>query len=50
MSRRKADLECGNPEAAKADLAAADMWAQRVMGARKEIERRKEAKEHGVTQ
>ncbi len=50
MNRRKADLECGNPDAVKADLAAADQWAQRSMGARKEIERRKEEKSHGVTQ
>ena len=50
MARRKADLECGNAEAVKADLASADMWAQKSMGARKEIERRKEAKSHGVTQ
>lgn len=50
MSRRKADLECGNVEAVKADLAQADLWAQKSMGARKEIERRKEEKTHGVTQ
>jgi tetratricopeptide (TPR) repeat protein len=48
MSRRKADLECGNVPAIKADLAAADMWAAKSMGARKEIEREKEAKSHGV--
>ena len=50
MNRRKADLECGNAPAVQADLAAADQWAQRSMGARKEIERRKEEKSHGVTQ
>ena len=50
MNRRKADIECGNPDAVKTDLAAADQWAQRSMGARKEIERRKEEKSHGVTQ
>ncbi len=50
MARRKADLECGNAPAVKADLEQADMWAQKSMGARKENERRKEAKEHGVTQ
>ena len=49
MSRRKADLECGNDAARKADLQAADMWAQRSMGARKEIERIKEEKNHGVS-
>ena len=50
MARRKADLECGNADAVKADLAQADMWAQKSMGARKEIERRKEEKSRGVTQ
>ena len=48
--RRKADLECGNDASRKADLQAADMWGQRSMGARKEIERIKEEKSHGVTQ
>ena len=49
--RRKADLECGNVPAIKADLDAAEMWAQKSMGARKEIERRKEEKNKGgVTQ
>ena len=50
LYRRKADTECGNPDGIKADLSAADMWTQKAMGARKEIERRKEAKTHGVTQ
>ena len=49
-SRRKADLECGNIPAVKADLSDADMWAQKSMGARKANEAAKEAKEHGVTQ
>ena len=48
MSRRKADLECGNAPAVKTDLQAADTWAQKSMGARKENERRKEEKSHGV--
>ena len=48
MERRKADLECGNVEAVKADLQAADDWAQKSMGARKVNEQRKEAKSHGV--
>lgn len=47
MSRRKADLECGNADAIKADLAQADKWAQRSMGARKENEKKKEAKAAG---
>ncbi len=51
MYRRKADLECGNADAIKADLAQADVWAQKSMGARKEIERIKEEKSKGgVTQ
>ena len=48
MERRKADLECGNAPAVKADLDAADQWAQKSMGARKLNEQRKEAKSHGV--
>ncbi len=48
MERRKADLECGNTSAVKADLEAADMWAQKSIGARKEVERRKEEKSKGV--
>lgn len=48
MARRKADLECGNDAARKADLVQSDMWAQKSMGARKENERVKEEKSHGV--
>ncbi len=51
--RRKADLECGNDDARKADLAQADAWVQRAMGARKANELAKEKiAEHGgiVTQ
>ncbi len=33
--RRKADLDCGNDGARKADLAQADEWIQKAMGARK---------------
>jgi tetratricopeptide (TPR) repeat protein len=42
--RRKADLECGNDEARKADLAQADQWVQRATGARKANEAAKEKK------
>ncbi len=49
-ARRKADLECGNATAIKADLQQSDMYGQRSMGARKENERIKEEKSHGVTQ
>jgi tetratricopeptide (TPR) repeat protein len=45
--RRKADLECGNDDARKADLAQADMWVQKAIGARKANEAAKEKKEGG---
>jgi tetratricopeptide (TPR) repeat protein len=46
--RRKADLECGNDAARKADLAQADVWVQKAMGARKANEAAKEKRaEHG---
>jgi tetratricopeptide (TPR) repeat protein len=45
--RRKADLECGNDAARKADLAQADEWIQKAMGARKQNELNKEKKVGG---
>lgn len=45
--RRKADIECGNEEARKADIAKADDWVQRAMGARKANEAEKERKASG---
>ena len=45
--RRKADLECGNDAARKADLAQADQWVQRAIGARKANEAAKEKKAAG---
>ncbi len=42
--RRKADMECGNDAARKADLAQADMWVQKAQGARKYNEAQKEKK------
>jgi len=45
--RRKADLECGNDAARKDDLAQADMWVQKAIGARKANEAAKEKKEGG---
>ena len=45
--RRKADLECGNDAARKADLALADEWTQKAMGARKANEAEKEKKNSG---
>ncbi len=49
--RRKADLECGDDAARKADLAKADEWVQRGMGARKANEAAKEkiAAHGGIT-
>ncbi len=45
--RRKADLECGDEAARKADMAQVDQWIQKAMGARKENERKKEEKTGG---
>ncbi len=45
--RRKADIECGDDAARKADLAKADDWSQRAMGARKANEAEKEKKNSG---
>ena len=40
--RRKADIECGNDAARKADIATADGWVHRAMGAAKANEAAKE--------
>ena len=45
--RRKADIECGNDAARKADIAKADDWVHRAMGAAKANEAAKEAKASG---
>ncbi|MDE1155851.1 MAG: hypothetical protein PW735_08995 [Acidobacteriaceae bacterium] len=45
--RRKADLECGNDDARKADLASADEWVQKATGARRANEAEKEKKAGG---
>ena len=45
--RRKADIECGNDAARKEDLAKADEWSQKAMGARKANEAEKEKKNAG---
>jgi tetratricopeptide (TPR) repeat protein len=48
--RSKANLECGDDAARKADLAKADEWVQKAMGARKANEQKKEkATQGGVT-
>jgi tetratricopeptide (TPR) repeat protein len=48
--RRKADTECGNDAARKDDLAQADQWIQKAMGARKANELKKEQKAGGGVQ
>jgi tetratricopeptide (TPR) repeat protein len=50
--RRKADLECGDDAARKADIATADQWVQKAMGARKanEAAEEKRAAHGGVTE
>ena len=45
--RRKADIECSNDAARKADIAKAEDWVQRAMGARKTNEAEKEKKASG---
>jgi hypothetical protein len=42
--RRKADLDCGNEPARKADMAEVDFWTQKAMGTRKTNEQKKEKK------
>jgi hypothetical protein len=36
LYRRKADIECGNPQAHTADLKMADQWSDKTMAVRKE--------------
>jgi tetratricopeptide (TPR) repeat protein len=43
LNRRKADLECGNDAARKADVQAAMDWASKAMGTRKANEEKKNA-------
>ena len=43
LNRRKADLECGNEAARKADVQAAIDWNTKAMGARKANEEKKAA-------
>jgi tetratricopeptide (TPR) repeat protein len=45
--RRKADLECGNEQARKDDMAQVDQWIQKAMGARKINEEKKEKATQG---
>jgi len=47
LYRRKADLDCGNDAARKADLAQAQDWVQKAMGARKANEEKANEKATG---
>jgi tetratricopeptide (TPR) repeat protein len=46
--RRKADLECGNDDARKADLAQADQWREKALGTRRANEEKANSKVNGV--
>jgi tetratricopeptide (TPR) repeat protein len=48
LNRRKADLECGNDAARKADVQAAIDWNTKAMGTRKTNEEKKSASPGGV--
>jgi tetratricopeptide (TPR) repeat protein len=48
MYRRKADLECGNDEARKADMVQVDEWREKAMNTRKANEEKKNEKANGV--
>jgi tetratricopeptide (TPR) repeat protein len=48
MYRRKADLECGNDAARKADLAQADKWREKALGTRRANEEKANSKVNGV--
>jgi tetratricopeptide (TPR) repeat protein len=47
--RRKADVDYGNPDAVKADVAAAKEWSSKAMGTRKENEAKKDKGPGGIT-
>ena len=49
LYRRKADIDYGNPEAVKADVAAAKDWSSKAMGTRKENEAKKLKGPGGIT-
>jgi tetratricopeptide (TPR) repeat protein len=49
MYRRKADLNCGNEDARKADMAQVDLWREKAMATRKENEQKKNEKASGIT-
>jgi hypothetical protein len=47
--RRKADVDYGNAEAVKQDVASAKEWSTKAMGTRKENEAKKEKGPGGIT-
>jgi len=47
--RRKADVDYGNNDAVKADVASAKEWSTKAMGTRKENEAKKEKGPGGIT-
>jgi tetratricopeptide (TPR) repeat protein len=47
--RRKADVDCGNAAAVKADVDAATDWSHKAMGTRKENEAKKDKGPGGIT-
>jgi len=47
--RRKADVDCGNATAVKADVEAATDWSHKAMGTRKENEAKKDKGPGGIT-
>ncbi len=47
--RRKADVDCDNPSAVKADVAAAKEWSSKAMGTRKQNEAKKDKGPGGIT-
>jgi tetratricopeptide (TPR) repeat protein len=47
--RRKAEIECGNADARKADIQQAEEWTQKALGARKaNVEKANKASKPGV--
>lgn len=46
--RRKADLDCTDPDARKADLAQADAWREKALGTRRANEEKANSKVNGV--
>jgi hypothetical protein len=47
--RRKADVDCGNAAAVKADVDTANDWSHKAMGQRKENEAKKNQGPGGIT-